>query len=165
MIFRELIAGPPPSINSEKQIDEHSQTVLKVLKNENETIEFFKKSISLFDKQRSKWSNELHRSPDGIKDIKDFTDLLISAIPQNIGFTSDLIEDENFVYKGKIVKIIKDRFGKYCGFIERQPNDIFFHSSSTKGMIFFDAEGKLVSYKVSTSPKNGKLIAVDIDFV
>ena len=164
MIFRELIAGPPPNINSEKQIDEHSQTVLEVLKNEKETIKFLNESISLFDKQRNKWSSELHRSPDGIKDIKDFTDLLLSEIRKNTGFTSDLVEDENYLYKGKIVKIIKDRFGKYCGFIERQPNDVFFHSSSTKGMNFFDAEGKLVSYKISTNPKNGKLVAVDIDF-
>lgn len=165
MIFRELIAGPPPNLNSENQVDEHCHLVLKVLKNDNEAIKFFNKAISLFNEQRNKWASELRRSPDGIKDIKDFTDLLITEIRKNTGLTIDLVEDENYVYKGKIVKIIKDRFGKYCGFIERNPNNIFFHSSSTKGMNFFDAEGKLVTYKISTNPKNSKLVAIDMDFV
>jgi hypothetical protein len=61
------------------------------------------------------------------------------------------------------VKIIKDKFGTFCGFIERKPADIFFHSSSAKGINLFDKVGHLVSYKVRTNPKNGQLIATDIE--
>lgn len=100
----------------------------------------------------------------GIKDNKDFTQLLIKNLRINGSATSDMVEDDNFIYKGRIVKIIKDRFGKYCGFIERKPDNIFFHSTSAKGMNLFNGENKLVCYKVSTNPKSGQLLAVDVEF-
>lgn len=164
MIFRELIAGRSPNVNNERIVDEHSQIVLNVLKNKSATLEKFKKSIELFDKTRDEWSKQLGKNVHGIKDNKDFTFLLLKNLRDNGQNISDTVEDENFVYKGKIKKIIKDRYGKYCGFIERKPDNIFFHSASAKGMKLFDAEGKLVSYKVSTNPKSGQFLAVDVEF-
>lgn len=164
MIFRELIAGRSPNVNNERIVDEHSQIVLNVLKNKSATLEKFKKSIELFDKTRDEWSKQLGKNVHGIKDNKDFTFLLLKNLRDKGQNTSDTVEDENFVYKGKIKKIIKDRYGKYCGFIERKPDNIFFHSASAKGMKLFDAEGKLVSYKVSTNPKSGQFLAVDVEF-
>lgn len=165
MIFRELIAGKNPNVNNERTIDEHSQLVLSVLKDEIKTIEYFKNTIQIFENRRNYWTKNLQKSFHGIKDNKDFTTLLIKELRKGKEITTDIVEDDNYVYKGKIVKIIKDRYGKYCGFIERKPNNIFFHSSSSKGMNLFGSENKLVSYKVSTNPKSGQLLAVDVEFV
>ena len=163
MIFRELIAGTKPNINNEMIVDEHCQLILKVLKEDITTKNKFIDSVKLFEQTRKHWIEDLKRDKNGIKDNKDFTDLLLSKIRKVTTVTTDLVEDENFRYKGKIVKIIKDKFGSHCGFIERKPNNIFFHSNSTKGLNLFDKEGALVTYKVSTNPKSGQLLAVDVE--
>ncbi|NDV67511.1 AIPR family protein [Dysgonomonas sp. 25] len=164
MIFRELIAGKSPNINSEQMVDEHSRLILNVLKSDDKTLAKFVESIDIFDKTREHWEKELHKSPHGIKDNKDFTLLLLKRVRKNNQHVTDLVDDVDFRYKGKIVKIIKDKFGKYCGFIERKPNNVFFHSNSAKGLNLFNSEGKLVSYRVSTNPKSGQLLAVDVNF-
>jgi hypothetical protein len=164
MIFRELVAGSSPNVNNERMVDEHSQLVLKVLKDKKLIIDKFNEAIKLFDNARDEWATELKKNIHGIKDNYDFTKLLIKNLRTTESVKSDMVEDEDFQYKGKIVKIIKDRYGKYCGFIDRRPDNIFFHSASAKGMNLFNAEGKLVSYKVSTNPKTGQLLAVDVEF-
>ena len=73
------------------------------------------------------------------------------------------MEDKEFRYTGKIVKIIKDKFGSACGFIERNPSNIFFHSSSAKGINLIGKEGALLCYILSINPKTGQLLAVDVE--
>ncbi len=163
MIFRELVAGARPNMNNEKVVDEHCHLILTVLKDEKKLVESFDNSIKLFDKVRDKWTTEKKKNPHGIKDNKEFTDLLLNEINKKERITTDLIDDPNFRYKGKIVKIIRDKFGKDCGFIERKPNNIFFHSSSAKGIKLIGTEGRLVSYRVSTNPKTGQLVAIELE--
>lgn len=163
MIFRELIAGAFPNMNNERMVDEHCQLVLKVLKDNKATSDKFIQALKIFDEAREHWVNTLKRDKFRIKDIKDFTGLLLSNIRKVKTVATDLVEDISFRYKGKIVKIFKDRFGSYCGFIERNPENIFFHSSSAKGINLFDKEGHFATYKVSTNPKSGQLLAVDIE--
>jgi len=163
MIFREIIGGNRPSINNQLIVDEHSQLILAVLKDANKTKEKFTDAINIFNEVRKNWIEVLKRDQFRIKDNKDFTDLLLTRIRKVNTITTDLVEDKNYRYSGNIVKIIKDRFGSYAGFIERKPNNIFFHSSSAKGINFLGKENALVSYKVTTNPKNGQLIATDIE--
>ncbi len=163
MIFREITGGIRPNINVEKIANEHSQLVLSYLKDEDKCRQKFIEASEIFEQARQHWVNVLKRDQFRIKDNKDFTDLLLSSIRKSTTVTTDLVEDENYRYKGPIVKIFKDRFGTYCGFIGRKPNDIFFHSSSAKGIDLFGKVGHLVTYKVTTNPKNGQLIATDID--
>lgn len=163
MIFREITGGIRPNINNEKIVNEHSQLVLSVLKDDNKCREIFIKTSEIFDQTRKHWITDLKRSQFSIKDNKEFTDLLLTRIRNAKTITTDLVEDENYRYKGPIAKIIKDKFGTYCGFIKRNPTDIFFHSSSAKGLNLFNKEGQLVTYKVTTNPKNGQLIAVEVE--
>lgn len=163
MIFREITGGARPNINVEKIANEHSQLVLSYLKDEDKCRQKFVEASEIFEQARQHWVNVLKRDQFRIKDNKDFTDLLLSRIRKSTTVTTDLVEDENYRYKGPIVKIFKDRFGTYCGFIGRNPNNIFFHSSSAKGIDLFGKVGHLVTYKVTTNPKNGQLIATDID--
>lgn len=163
MIFRELLAGAKPNINNETLVDEHCQLVLQVLKSNKATTNKFLDASKIFETSREYWINDLKKDQFRIKDNKEFTDLLLSNIRKVKTVTTDLVEDADFRYTGKIMKIFKDKFGSYCGFIERNPNNIFFHSSSAKGINLFGKEGKLATYKVSTNPKSGLLIAVDIE--
>ena len=163
MIFREIIGGNRPNINNERIVDEHCHLVLSVLKDEDEYKKKFIEASNLFDDARNHWINVMKKDRFGIKDNKEFTELLLSKIRHVATVTTDLVEDENYHYKGPIVKIFKDKFGTYCGFIGRRPSDIFFHSSSAKGIDLFGKVGQLVNYKVTTNPKNGQLIATDID--
>jgi hypothetical protein len=163
MIFREIIAGARPNIDNLKVVDEHSLLVLAVLKDNNKTKDKFNEAAKVFNETRKHWIDIMKRDQYRIKDNKDFTDLLLTRIRKVITVTTDLVEDDNYRYSGNIAKIIKDRFGSYAGFIERKPSDIFFHSSSAKGINLFGREGSLVSYKVTTNPKNGQLIATDIE--
>jgi hypothetical protein len=163
MIFREITGGNRPNINSEKIVNEHCQMILSYLKDEDKCRKKFVEASEIFEQTRQHWIKDLKRDQFRIKDNKDFTDLLLTGIRKSTTIITDLVEDENFRYKGPIVKIFKDRFGTYCGFIGRNPNDIFFHSSSAKGIDLFGKVGHLATYKVSTNPKNGQLIAVDIE--
>jgi len=163
MIFREIIAGKRPNLNIEKVVVEHCQLVLSVLKDEDQCKNKFIEASQIFDKTRRRWVEEFNKSQFSIKDNKEFTDLLLTTIRNVSTVTTDLVEDESYRYKGTIVKLFKDRFGTYCGFIDRNPTDIFFHSSSAKGINLFEKLGHLISYKVSTNPKNGQLIAVDLE--
>lgn len=163
MTFRELNAGIKPNIDNEMVIDEHCQLILKILKNENSAKQKFNEAAQFFDETRKHWIDVLKNNPYSIKDNKEFTDLLLSRIRKKNTVTTDLVEDKEFRYTGKIVKIIKDKFGSACGFIERNPSNIFFHSSSAKGINLIGKEGALLSYKVSTNPKTGQLLAVDVE--
>ena len=77
---------------------------------------------------------------------------------------SSLQKDKNQRYEGRICNINKDRYDRYYGFIERQPKNIFFHSSKArfnlKGM-----EGMLVSYKISICPNSNQSTAIDVQLI
>ena len=135
-----------------------------MLKIDQKSIEQFNSAIQIFIKTRDIWTKEMDKSIHGIKDNKDFVNLLLSELRKKNTIKTDTVEDMDYVYKGVIKNIIKDRYGKYCGFIDRRPNNIFFHSSSVKGIQLLNSEGKLVSYKVSTNPKSGQLLATDVEF-
>lgn len=162
MIFRELTGGDKPNINKEKIVDEHCHLVLSVLKNDEVCKEKFIEASTLFEETRSYWIENLKKNQYSIKDNKEFTDLLLTRIRKVSTITTDLVDDVDYLYKGPVVKIFKDKFGTFCGFIERKPTDIFFHSSSAKGIDLNGKVGHLVTYKVTTNPKNGQLIATDI---
>lgn len=162
MIFRELIAGKCPNIFSEKAIDEHSNKLLAILKDNTNTENYFKESKDIFDRTKDIWVKKLGKSIYGMKDIYDFTDLLLKEIEntQNVQITK--LEEYESVYKGRVVKTIVDRYGDRCGFINRYPTNIFFHSKANPNLDFYELEGRYVTYRVQDNQKNGREIAVDV---
>jgi hypothetical protein len=164
MALRESLSGKCPNINSEVAIDEHSLIILKTLKNDELFQKQVNKVLDVFKQTRDKWTNELKKSPHGIKDINDFTILLLEntrkVFKQGI---SEVSTNDSDRYKGEVMKILTDKRGSWFGFIARQPENIFFHSNSNRGLSFFDLEGKLVSYRISTNPRDGRLLAVDVE--
>ncbi|HRB71844.1 MAG TPA: AIPR family protein [Flavobacterium sp.] len=163
MIFRESIAGKVPSINNEKPIDEHSQKLISVLKDQQLTAKRFEEVAKVFKETMTKWINS-GKSRFAIKDIPDFTSFLLSESQKHfIVKAQTLSNDEDFVYKGVVVKTIFDRFGNYCGFIKRSPDNIFFHTQQNKDLNFVGLEGKFVSYKVTVNPKDNRQLAVNVE--
>jgi cold shock CspA family protein len=162
MVFRELISGNCPNVHAEKAIDKHCETVLEVLKDEKDTEAYFRKAIEIFSKCKNIWVDELGKSSYGIKDIADFTNLLLKTVDETKGVSPIEYSDSNNLFEGKVVKTIIDRYGDRCGFIKRVPNDIFFHSKANRELDFVDLEGKYVSYEVEINPKNGRETALNV---
>lgn len=166
MMFRESIAGKCPNINDEKNIDSYSLKISEILKDSNKSQEIFDVIAQLFLKTKSKWIYQLGKSRFAIKDVPEFTKLLLSETQKKFSVKNDILNDnEEFIYKGFVDKIRIDSYGYYFGFIKRNPDNIFFHAKQNKDLNFRNLEGKLVSYKISTNPKNNRNIAVSVELV
>ena len=164
MMFRESIAGKAPSINNEKPIDDYSQKIITVLKKPQLTTRQFEEVAKVFKNTMNKWTGELEKSRFAIKDVPDFTTLLLSDTQKYFTVkVTTISDDEDFVYKGVVMKTMLDRFGNFCGFIKRSPDNIFFHLQQNKDLNFIGLEGKLVSYKVSINPKDNRQLAVNVE--
>lgn len=163
MVFRELVSGKQPTINDEKSIDKYCDKIINCLSDSAIFRKKIEESIKIFLSTREKWVKEFNRSSDGIKDIGEFTKLLLVETNKASEINYDTsIEISPCKYTGTIVKVIKDRNGKYCGFIARVPDDIFFHSKYNPQLNFKDLEGKSVCYNIIPNPLVSGNIATDI---
>jgi CspA family cold shock protein len=64
------------------------------------------------------------------------------------------------VVQGAIKKLVVD---KGFGFIESQPDDMFFHHSVVEGIPFEDLEeGQIVEYEAGEGPKGPRAISVRV---
>lgn len=166
MMFRESIVGKCPNINFEKPIDDYSQKIIAVLKNDQATKKQFDDVANLFKKTMSVWIDQMGKSRFAIKDVPEFTQLLLNETQKNFSAKPEgLSNDEDFIYKGVVMRTLLDRFGNSCGFIKRSPDNIFFHSQQNKNLNFSQLDGKLVSYKVAIIPKGNRTLAVDVEII
>lgn len=166
MLFRESIAGYIPSFYKEKSIDAHCEKILKVLKNDLIALEHFKKVIKLFDSAMHIWETDLGKTRRGTKDVVLFTEHLLKVSRDK--YIHEIIEEEadnEKVYSGKVLNIIRDKFGNKCGFIKRQPENIFFHSSVNNNISFEYLTGKWVKYKVEINNKTKREYAIDVETI
>lgn len=166
MMFRESVGGKCPNINFEKPIDDYSQKIITILKDNQKTKNKFNEVAQIFKNTMDIWTNKMGKSRFAIKDVPEFTTLLINETQKNFSIKPEgLSNDEDFIYKGVVMRTLLDRFGNSCGFIKRSPDNIFFHAQQNKNLNFYGLEGKLVSYKVSTNPKDNRLLAVDVELL
>jgi hypothetical protein len=161
MIFRELVSGPVQDINDETLIEGICKKMLLVLKNDVITMENFQKAIEVFNSARDIWINVMKRDQFRIKDVKDFTDLLISKLHEGKNIVNNVeVNSRSF---GRIIHIGVDRNGMQYGFIRRQSQpDIFFHSNKSPEIDFKDKKYFEVSYKIEKDIMRGDPVAVDI---
>jgi len=148
MLFRQIIAGWVPSINSEKAIDAHSKKILEILANDEVTEKVFRQCLEVFSECTTIWTKEMQRSPDGMKDIGEFTKLLLLKASQEPGTVGDELDvDDKF--RGRVLKVIIDRYGRECGFIARTSGNMFFHSIANPDLEFPGLVGVMVSYRIT----------------
>jgi hypothetical protein len=186
MIFRELIAGEMQDINDEEAIEKHCKTVLSVLKDNIKALNCFQKAVKIFEEIRQVWIKELRRDQFRIKDVKDFTNLLLFKIDErahdDVSTPSDRIKvnavakkpmvvikprpvkpEEKPRYFGKIVHIGFDKNGKTYGHISNDSaTDIFFHSAKSPDVDFASKKYCKVSYEIDKNPVLGNDVAVSI---
>ena len=161
MLFRELAAGPCPNIDNEKDIDKHCEKLIAALTDPAKVVPLFQGAMRAFDECRMKWTGEMGRSHYGMKDIAAFTELLQGAV--GAGETGRGGELEGYRFTGKVAKVVVDRNGQYCGFIDRHPSKIFFHARASRGLDFATLRGKTVTYRLGKSRTFGNDVAVDVE--
>ena len=163
MMLREKVGGTCPNLNFETGIDEHSQKIINVLKNKDDANKLFIELAKLLDKCRGHWINILQRNQFAIKDVPEFTELLLNEVRKTYSIkVAQLSTDENFIYKGTVMNTRIDKFGNYCGFIRRPPENIFFHSNFNKNLDFSNLNTKLVSYKIKINQTDNRAFAVEV---
>lgn len=155
MMFRQSIGGYVPSFNKESLVDKHSKLILDVLANNAKTNTKFMEIIELFKKSMNKWETELGNSKRATKDVEKFTLFLINEVNNNfkIAENTDKIKPDN-IYTGVVLNSIIDRFGKYYGFISKEPENIFFHSKDNENIDFNSIKGKRVIFEILPDKKN-----------
>ena len=166
MMFREKISGSCPNLNFETGVDEHSQKIINALKSKADAEKIFIELSKLLSKCKTHWIEVLKRNQYGIKDVPEFTQLLLNEVRKTYSIkVTELSTDEDFIYKGLVMNTRLDKFGNWCGFIRRPPDNIFFHSKFNKRLDFSNLSGKLVAYKIKINQTDNRPFAVDVDEV
>ncbi len=156
MLSRLIINDKMPSINKEKEIDQYCMGVInEMCKNYPAIIQ---KAINRWEECKIIWTNKMKKSVYGIKDVSEFTKLLLEKSEKNIQGI------EPIVAMGVVNKVMYDKFNYFCGFIKSTPSDIFFHERSNPKLDFPNIEGRKVTYQVQEYKKqNGEITNVAID--
>jgi cold shock CspA family protein len=169
MIFSQIVAGNVPNINEENNIEVYCNKILDVLKDEQKTYNKFIEAIKIFGDARIEWVDKLKKDRFGIKDVAEFTELLL----KNIRKTNTIIQVKNNnvnedIYFGEIITIRQDRYGKYYGFINNKNNynDVFFHQSQTRFLDLSDNNiiGCTVTYKLMKDHSD-RIMAKDVKLI
>ncbi|MDR0784317.1 MAG: AIPR family protein [Treponema sp.] len=164
MIFSELIGGGVPNINDEKNIKAHCMKMLNSLKDDDLTYRKYKEAIQIFEDVRKEWINKLGRDKFGIKDVKEFTELLLKKVRKDKNIKIISTTDNDYVYYGEIIFISKDKTGQFYGFISRKPYRIFFHQKDARNLDLSNNSviGNSVMYKIGKNRRGDEDIAIDV---
>jgi len=162
MIFRDLIGGDIPDINREKAVEEYCDKILNILEDDTKTFEKYKDAIKVFDDTYNEWTTTLKRDKYGIKDVKEFTELLLKNI-RKVAYKVVSINDDEYIHHGEIMIIRKDKYGKRFAFISHKPRDIFFHQEQSRSLDLSDSNiiGRTVTYKI-IKDHSGQDMAKDV---
>jgi hypothetical protein len=162
MMFRQQVAGPCPTISSEKAMDEHAKSIIKVLKIPGAAEKEFDQVAKMLRAAMHSWTTDLKRSRFAMKDVEEFTEFIMARLSgaKSTAPSSDL--REGIVHRGVIMKTIIDRNGRPCGFIKRPPDNVFFHSKESPNLDFHSLEGRFVEYKLTKRTGDDRLQAYDV---
>ncbi|MHA6481675.1 AIPR family protein [Paenibacillus sp. strain BS8-2] len=153
MVIRECINSKLPNLRNDKEIDAYCLMVIERLNNDFEGL--LHTAIAIINKSKDIWTQQMGKSIHGIKDVADFTKLLVE---QTSNRSLDPVRET-----GIVKRVLRDRNNNNYGFISRLPNNIFFHSKSSGTIDFTKLEGKLVSYVIEPNPfRKNEDIAVDV---
>lgn len=166
MIFREAVAGERPRLELEKEIDKHCSKLIEILRDENRTKEIFTELGTLFNSVIQIWIKDLKRSKYAIKDVEDFTNLLLMETRKKYSIiVTPKANSEDTIFTGFVLNTLVDRSGLRFGFIKRYPENLFFHFRQNPDLDFRSLDGRQVSYKIKSNQQNGRQYAVDVKLV
>ena len=154
-IASEQIAGVCPSINDSK-IDDYCKRLLAVISDSDKYATVLKESNKKLQDTITLWVKKHGKKyRHAIKDNQKFTVFLSTFIRG--GDVNKISDDssEELVFRGKVVKARKDRNGLNYGFIQREPDDVFFHQKDNTELNFDEIYGRTVLYRVFQDSYNG----------
>jgi hypothetical protein len=142
LIFRMSLGEYPPHVTSKKKMENYFNKFIEILKDDL-FIDRIPKILSVFDETKEMWIQNKN-SPYGIKDNKEFTEMLIKQSRERFMKTKDLesknselafAEDHPITHQGTILRIIhKD--DHWFGFIklgDRYEENVYFDCNSYEG--------------------------------
>lgn len=136
LIFKYSIGEFSPQLTQSKKMDIYCEKILKSLQKNSFDMQILK-VLEAFDSIQKLWL-ELNKSPHGIKDNKEFTDLLIENSRKYFIQNQPPINEKDAVtvYEGSILRIIPKK-SHWFGFIERgyQYENVYFDNRVYKGDI------------------------------
>jgi hypothetical protein len=165
MVFRESIASNVPNINEEKNIENHCKDILDILLDDKKTYNKIEMAIKHFDDSKEEWI-KMGRNISGIKDVKEFTELLLKRCRKGKDIKIVSTNDDDYVYHGEIIHISTDITRQFYGFITREPKRIFFHQNVAKSIDLSKPGiiGSTVTYKLGKNKKEED-IAIDVKLI
>lgn len=134
LAFRYSLAEAPPKLIKSRALDAYCEKLLTILK-EPQFAQQIKVVLALFDKTHKTWTQQ-GGSPFGIKDNREFTDLLITQVRTSFAQGQRAKSDDQAgeVSEGRILRVVW-RNGVWFGFIKRGPlqENVYFDSRAYKG--------------------------------
>jgi len=161
MIYCRLVAGQCPALSNEKLVDKYADKILNSLHDINIANIEFEKAADIFNRTKDYWTEHLHKSQYAIKDIPDFTNILIAQLNKEtfVSLQKDTIIS---TYSGAVKKVMKNRAGQDCGYIDRSPKEIFFQKSKNPSLNFENLENKIVRYNISEPDGKRRIQAINV---
>lgn len=133
LIFKFTVREFQPKLIKSKNIETYCDKLMKLL-NENQFASQVKEVLQVFDSTQKMWTQSKSRY--GIKDNKEFTELLITQAREHFMKSQVPKKDEETKtkYQGSILRIIWNG-GTWFGFIKRgeQHENLYFNNRSYRG--------------------------------
>lgn len=149
LLVKEIAGGTSPDINQTKEIDTYCKKLLDKISKKEKLIEYVKKAMECFDRTLDEMVSVRGTSYKyGIKESIEFTqhilvnsgsDLKIGTIDKNTGSKK---------YRGKVMNISQNTSGLYYGFIQKNPNNIYFHQIDNAELNFSTLKDREVEYEI-----------------
>ena len=166
MIAAEQVAGICPNINNNEKIDSYCDNLIKVVTDMDSFSKVLNNSYEIMKEVTKLWVEQRGRQyRHGIKDNADFTAFLLTYIRGGDITKVDYDVAPQLLYRGRVIKARKDRNGFYYGFIQHDPEDVFFHERDNEGLDFGNIYGKEVLYRIFPDTYNGDDRAEIIELV
>ena len=162
LLVKELQMGRSANINLKKDTEKYCKELLKKIETEDELIRCAKQACEQFKLITEKWVSYKGESfRYAIKDRREFTEFLLAELSETSEEFIDL--SNTSILRGKVLNVSTDRYGKYFGFIKREPSNLFFHESKNPH-ISLEYENRDVTYEVSFN-EDGREFAVNIKLI
>lgn len=156
LVFRISVGEYPPKFTQLKPLNAYCEKLLCLLK-EDKFAKKVEEVLRVFDSTQILWAKS--RSPHGIKDIKEFTELLIKQARECFIQKPTLQgEDINkaLTYQGTVLMIVQQR-DRWFGFIkcEAQNDNVYFDNCGYLGDVKDLPSGVKVKFEIGNR-NNGK---------
>lgn len=159
--FCRLVEKPPSSLKLSRALAQYCAKI-KAATADPEFQSRTDAAVKIFDGAMSEWLRR-GRSRYGIKDSKDFTDLLQAQFRDTPGPRLDIEQRASEVGPGKILRMIWKDDGHWFGFIRRGPYDenLYFDNRAYSGDLTKLVPGTEVTYELDQGTRANRVELVD----